>query len=66
MDRALGPLSSAEPAELVPSCAGEHVQEKELIVLEVGALPNLKQMSGDGKIALTRCLTELEDDNDRR
>ncbi|HVB81327.1 MAG TPA: hypothetical protein VNE82_15430 [Candidatus Binataceae bacterium] len=61
MQRALGALSSAERAKLLPRRAGEHVEQEKLIVLKLGALPDLEQMRGDGKIALMRRLPQLQD-----
>src|SRR6266436_8265557 len=60
MNRDLGTFSPAQPAELVPGPAGEHMQQEKLIVLEIGALPDLEQMCGDGKVTFAGCLTQLQ------
>jgi hypothetical protein len=60
VNRAFCPLSSAKLAELVPGCAGKHVQQIQLIVLKIGALPDLEQMRSNRKIAFAGRLAELQ------
>src|SRR6266481_4719760 len=60
MNRALRMLSSAQCAKVFPRRSRKFVQQKKLIVLEFGTLPDFEQMRRDRKITLARGLTELQ------
>src|SRR6266849_4149932 len=64
MNCALGMLSSAQRAKFFPGRSRKFVQQKKLVVLEFGTLPDFKQMRGDRKIAFARRLTKLQYDHD--
>src|SRR6266849_40275 len=64
MNRALGALSSAQRAKVFPRRSRKFVQQKKLVMLEFGTLPDFEQMRCDRKIAFARRLTKLQDHHD--
>src|SRR6266481_8074983 len=64
MNRALRMLSSAPCAKVFPRPSRKFVQQKKLVVLEFGTLPDFEQMRGDRKIAFARRLTKLQNHHD--
>src|SRR5258708_31347127 len=64
MNRALGMLSSAQCAKVFPRRSRKFVQQKKLVVLEFGTLPDFEQMRGDRKITFARRLTKLQHHHD--
>src|SRR5260370_19870609 len=64
MNRALGMLSSAQCAKVFPGRSRKFVQQKKLVVLEFGTLPDFEQMRGDRKIPFARRLTKLQNHHD--
>src|SRR5229473_1146586 len=64
MNCAFGMLSSAQRAKVFPGRSRKFVQQKKLVVLEFGTLPDFEQMRGDRKITFARRLTKLQNHHD--
>src|SRR5258708_6440570 len=64
MNRAFGVLPSAQRAKIFPGRSRKFVQQKKLVVLEFGTLPDFEQMRGDRKISFARRLTKLQNHHD--
>src|SRR6266849_4751617 len=64
MERALGMFAAPARAELFPRQASQLVEEKKLIMLKLGALPDFEEMCGDGEVVYARRLPQLENNRD--
>src|SRR5712692_2315952 len=64
MERALGMFAAPARAELFPRQASQLVQEKKLIMLKLGALPDFEEMGRDGEVIDACRLAKLKNHRD--